>query len=228
MKLNDFFSKIYCINLDSRPDKYEICASEFEKFGIEVERVSGIDGNRVIKPSGENVSNGAYGLWSTHIKLIEEAIKNKYENILIFEDDVAFIDDFPERFNAKVSELPMDWDLFYLGGNTNFDKAKISIISGDEKHIPNKENYKKLEYEICKTTWIQTTHAVGINIKFYETLLNEYQNKPIKPIDVVHCHLQQNGCNTYCFLPSLVIQRPTFSDIENTYVDYGKMDNFNF
>ena len=39
----DYFDKIFCINLDSRPDRWELAQSEFDKVGIldRVERVSG-------------------------------------------------------------------------------------------------------------------------------------------------------------------------------------------
>ena len=44
MKLNDYFSKLYVINLDRRPDRYMRALREFNKIGVKVERVPGIDG----------------------------------------------------------------------------------------------------------------------------------------------------------------------------------------
>ena len=221
--LNQYFSKIYCINLDSRPDKYKECLVEFAKLNVNVERISGIDGKPIFKP-GLNLSAGNYGLLLTNIKIIEDAIINNYKNILILEDDVMFIDGFYEIFNEKILSLPDNWDLLYLGGNNLFEKGSFNLITGDKNFNITKENYKTLKHELCKTTWTQTTHAVAINSKFYEIIMNSIRKNMTQPIDLQYCILQQAGYNAYTFLPSLALQRPSFSDIENIYVDYNKTE----
>jgi GR25 family glycosyltransferase involved in LPS biosynthesis len=219
--LNDYFSKIYCINLDERQDKYNDCLNEFKKLNIDVERVSAVDGKISFKP-GLNLNAGNYGLVLTNINIINDAIKNKYNSILILEDDIMFIDEFYKFFNEKMLSLPDDWDLLYIGGNHQFNVGKFNLITGDLDFIPNKDNYKTLNHELCKTTWTQTTHAVAINSKYYDTLIKAINDYSTLPIDMIYCKLQQLGCNTYTFLPSLALQRPSYSDIENVFVDYNK------
>ena len=34
MKITDFFDKTYCINLERRPDRWEECLTEFNKFEL--------------------------------------------------------------------------------------------------------------------------------------------------------------------------------------------------
>jgi GR25 family glycosyltransferase involved in LPS biosynthesis len=221
--LNDFFSKIYCINLDRRTDRYAECLIEFKKMNIEVERFSGVDGKAINVGVGWNIGRtvGAHGLLLTHIKIIEEAIKNEYNNILILEDDVKFIDNFYEKFDNKITELPNDWDLLYLGGINYFGWGNFKMVTGDKNLIPNNENFKTLDYEICKTYWTQCAHALAINSKFYEILLKAIMEDKKYAVDTIHCILQRDGhCNAYTFLPSLAIQRPSFSDIENNNVNY--------
>lgn len=225
--LNDYFSKIYCINLDKRTDKYKDCLKEFKKIDIEVERVSAIDGAPLFKPE-LNTKAGAYGLFLTNLKIIEDAIKNDYESILILEDDVMFIDNFNKLFNAKVDSLPDDWHLFYLGGNNYFNLGKFNLVTGDKNIKVDETNYRKLNHELCKTTWTQTTHAMAINSTFYRLLLSGLARHNTVPIDRAYCYLQQEGaCNAYTFLPSLALQRPTVSDIEGMYIDYNSR-NHNF
>ena len=219
--LNEYFSKIYCINLDSRPDRYNECLREFKKLNIDVQRVSGINGKLYFRP-GLNLSAGAYGLLLTNIRIIEDAIMNEHKNILVLEDDVKFIDIFYKIFNEKITLLPNDWDLLYLGGNNVFHQGKFNLITGDKNFKVTKENYKTLNHELCKTTWTQTTHAVAINSKFYDILMDSIRKNMTQPIDLQYCILQQAGYNAYTFLPSLALQRPSFSDIENVYVDYNK------
>lgn len=226
--LNEYFSKIYCINLDKRPDKYKECLTEFKKININVERIAGIDGTPVFK-TGINKNAGAYGLLLTNIKIIENAYTNKDKNILILEDDVMFIDDFNKIFNEKIQFLPNDWDVLYLGGNNMFQKGKHTLVTGDINFKVTKENYKTLNHELCKTTWTQTTHAVAINSKYYNTLLQGIGRNSHLPIDNVYCILQQeDACNAYTFLPSLALQRPCFSDIENVFLDYSQNTNNSF
>lgn len=226
--LNDYFTKIYCINLDKRPDKYNLCLSEFKKLNIEVERISAIDGNSIYK-LGLCTTAGAYGLLLTNIRILENAILNNYSNILILEDDVLFINNFYEIFNERINSLPDDWDLFYLGGNNMFEIGKFNLVTGDKDFVVKKENYKTLNHELCKTTWTQTTHAVAINSKFYPVLLNFIKSVNCTlPIDRICCMLQQNGYNAYTFLPSLALQRPSFSDIENGFLDYNLNDANSF
>jgi len=225
--LNDYFSKIYCINLDKRTDKYKDCLKEFKKIGIEVERVSAIDGTPIFKP-GLNTKAGAYGLFLTNLNIIQNALTNNYKNILILEDDVMFIDNFNELFNEKIESLPDDWHLLYLGGNNYFELGKFNLVTGDRSFKVTKENYRKLNHEICKTTWTQTTHAMAINSSHYRLLLSGLARHSTVPIDRAYCYLQREGaCNAYTFLPSLALQRPTISDIEGIYIDYNNR-NHNF
>ena len=225
--LNDYFSKIYCINLDRRTDKYEQCLEEFEKIKITVERISAIDGIQYFK-TGIHKNAGAYGLLLTNIKIIEEARLNNYKNILILEDDVKFIENFNEKFNSKIDSLPNNWNLLYLGGNNQFNIGKFNLVTGDTNFVITKENYKTLDYELCKTTWTQTTHAVAINSNFYNTIMFGISGNFEYPIDNIYCILQQEGCNAYTFLPSLALQRPSFSDIENCFCDHNISNENNF
>ena len=202
--LNDFFSKIYCINLDRRPDRWEESLKEFERLNIDVNRVSAIDG-------------GASGLTQTNYNILNEAILNNYENILILEDDVKFIDCFYEKFNNKMGYLPKDWDLLYLGGCNETSGSNIQIITGDKNIEFNVKTCKSLDYEICKTkNNTIVTHAVGINLKFYRILIDAITKKITEPIDLIQEVLHSRH-NVYTFIPSLVTQRSSYSDIKNRF-----------
>lgn len=202
--LNDFFSKIYCINLDRRPDRWKESLNEFKKLNITVERVSAIDG-------------GVSGLTLTNYNILKEAILNNYNNILILEDDVMFIDNFYEKFNAKIEYLPNDWDLLYLGGCNEISSKNIQIITGDKNIEFNIKTCKSLDYEICKTkNNTIVTHAVGINSKFYRLLIEAIIKKINEPIDLIQEVLHSRN-NVYTFIPSLAVQRSSYSDIKNRF-----------
>ena len=226
--LNDYFTKIYVINLDRRPDRYIQCQIEFEKIGINVERVPAIDGNEIPNSFGLSSRDKAcFALTSVHRKLINDAISNKYESILVFEDDVTFIDNFNTIFNEKIEFLPDDWELLYLGGNYMLHVPGFDLITGDKDFKVTKENYKTLNYELCKTPCVWCAHAIAINLRFYGKILNEMKEHPINCIDTA-LYNTQPGSKVYGFLPSLAIQKPDFSDIEGGHVNYGNMTQVNF
>jgi GR25 family glycosyltransferase involved in LPS biosynthesis len=225
--LNDFFDKIYLINLDSRKDRLNECEQEFLKHKMSVHRVPAIDGSKTFK-AGMNRNSGNHGLLLTNIAIYEDAIKNGCNNILILEDDVMFLDNLNKIFFEKIKFLPDNWDLLYLGGSHIFDKGNFTSISKKINEPINRNTYKSLNNELCKTTWTQTTHAVGINGKKLKNYLDVLKNSR-KPIDMIYCNIQQNELsNVYTFLPSIAVQRPSFSDIENVVVDYSKNKRWTF
>jgi len=224
--INDYFSKIYCINLDRRPERYAQSVEEFKKIDANVQRVSGIDGNTADPPIG--IGTGAFGLVLTHVNLIKEAVKYKYNNILIFEDDVIFVNNFNEIFNEKIKFLPEDWDLLYVGGNHILYVNGFDLITGDKNFKVTKENYKTLNYELSRSPCTYCTHAIAISSRIYDRMLNKIKQSPTSPIDNIYYQAQMEGCNAYTFLPSLALQRAGYSDIENQYIDYANMRSCSF
>jgi hypothetical protein len=109
-----------------------------------------------------------------------------------------------------------------------FHQGKFNLITGDKDFKITKENYKTLNHELCKTTWTQCAHAIAINSKFYNLTLNEISRSSNQPVDLIYCKLQQSGCYTYTFLPSLALQRAGFSNIENKFFDYNSFVDNNF
>lgn len=228
--LNDYFTKIYVINLDRRPDRYQECQVEFNKIGADVERIAAIDGKEIPDSWGLSPRDKAcFAVTTMHTRLIEEAILNKYDNILIFEDDVMFVDNFNEIFNKRMEFLPEDWDLLYIGGNHILHVNGFDLITGDKNFKVTKENYKTLNYELSKSPCTYTTHAIAINSRFYNRTLNKLKEFPTSPgTDNLYYQLQMEGCNAYTFLPSLVKQKAGFSDVDDQYVDYDSMPQVSF
>src|SRR5262249_34971533 len=44
LRINDFFEKVFVINLDRRPDRWQRVARRLERAGISAERVTAVDG----------------------------------------------------------------------------------------------------------------------------------------------------------------------------------------
>ena len=66
-------------------------------------------------------------------------IAEKYDSALIFEDDVLLCDNFMDKLNNYINQLPQDFDMLFIG-----DGCQLHIESS--LIIPNKNIYEKSLY----------------------------------------------------------------------------------
>ena len=128
--LNNYFDKIYCINLDSRPDRWALVNRRFQQQGIEVSRFSAADGySDDLEREFDLIQNAfetkqkkhprylknprALGCLLSVMQIIDHARSNGYQKILLFDDDVIF----HKHFDQLLENLPpvSSWKLLYLG-----------------------------------------------------------------------------------------------------------------
>ena len=209
--LNNFFSKIFCINIDRRTDRWQDnCLPQFEKFNLSVERISAVDGDEDIYDLGNPRCNQLAGAES-HTNAIQKCKDENLDNALILEDDVIFADNLIEQFNSYIALLPSDWDIILFGGNHQYPKQSIN------EHID----------RIYRT---YALHAYGVNKKAYDKILDYMKecielSSTIKPVD---CSLAadwfmanlQPKLKAYCFNPHIAWQMDDFSDILKEKVNY--------
>lgn len=207
-KLNDCFDHIYCLTLDRRPERWRKVKQKFKELNIEVERFSAIDGNTL--PEGKIkkypiLNKYAIGCMLSHYKIIENAKKNKYKNILIFEDDVIFHKNFVEEFSKQIKKIK-NWKLLHLGAT--------------QTHWDNIEFEDGFYYSLTSLG----TFAIGVNESIYEEILaltNINAAIDTKYINIQHKHYKE----CYTFYPNLVIADVSESDIRGhrDETDFRKM-----
>lgn len=122
------FDRVVCINLDRRMDRWESFREGFPSDWpfVGVDRVRAIDGDLAgpppwfttkVKPRVErNRHRGGWGCCRSHARIMEDALCDGVESILVLEDDAVFVDDFSDRAKRFVAEVPDDWDQVYFGG----------------------------------------------------------------------------------------------------------------
>jgi len=194
--LNDKFQQIYCINLDRRQDRWKEANDLFNRFDISVKRISAIEDD----PAWN-------GLRLTVISVFEDAIKNGYENILIFEDDIDWAENFSERFQQHWENLPQNWDMFYF--------------SAAHQLWPQQHN----EY-FFRLSWSTAAHAIAFKSTCFESVLESLKNTN-DAIDVIYSRLQPN-LNAYCCINPIAWQRRSFSDIEKEEKWYPYLKDLEF
>jgi len=201
MNLNNYFDKIFCINLDSRPDRWKEVQKEFVKNKIIVERISSIRGSDLGIDFPSEIKEGAVGCSLSHLFSFKYAKQMKFDNFLLLEDDVIFEKDVNSIFSNISPQIPVDWDMLYLGGQ-HYHGMNLVQIS---------ENIFKCEYTL-------STHSVAFRHTVYDRFINSLVDIT-KPCDV-HYAKSHREINSYVIIPHLTWQSQSFSDVENAYVDY--------
>jgi GR25 family glycosyltransferase involved in LPS biosynthesis len=205
MKLFDRFDKVFLVNLDKRVDRLENFQNQVDRYDLgEYKRVSAVDGTTInVSKYTNKLRPGELGLLLTNLSIIKEAKQNKYETILIVEDDCNFSEEI-KKIDEYFSVLPSDWDMLYMGGNHNTHMRVPPPIKINEK--------------VCKLHSTYSTHFVGIKNTLYEhieSIVSKYQ----EPLDLTYVKLQKIF-NVYSFYPAIANQIVDYSDIQNNITDY--------
>lgn len=111
----DSMGAIYCINLKTRPDRYEHAKAEFERAGIS----DMITFYRPSKPA-KNPAKGIVMAYYTIFKKYLEGAALHSGPLCIFEDDVRFVDTADAKkcldtLHGFVKRPIIDWDCLRLG-----------------------------------------------------------------------------------------------------------------
>jgi len=211
-----FFDKIFCINLDSRPDRWKNCILEFDNLGLTnlVERVSAFKMNPAIA-----------GCSKSHIECIKLAKERKYSRILIVEDDITFHTDiFYKILNESHKQLlnkKIDYDILYFSANLYGNSNKL------------------IDTNLAKITLAKAAHSYILNSKVYDLILNnyskidwdneynwQYSNKNRMNFDVWLKNIQELG-NSYGVYPSIAEQKKGYSDLINMECSYNISNHYN-
>jgi len=200
-KVWDFFEEIYCINLDHRTDRWDRVQKEFDNVGVlpRVQRFSAIKEN-----------DGRLGVVKSNLAIIKMAKEKGLKNVLVFEDDVHFINNSVEILEKSISQIGnLDWWLFYLGANTH---EPLQFITKSKPNIL-----------LLKNAF--ACHAFCYNHKTYDFFIRKYDGlEKIEfqdTLDVFMASYFQR--KNICLLvnPIIATQIASYSDIEKKDVNYS-------
>lgn len=195
----------FYINLDRRNDRMISCERELKKIGLDrPNRFSAIE-NKV----------GIVGCGFSHLKCIETAKKENLPYVCIFEDDIII----PKPNQVKntvnrILESGVDWDVLCLAGNPFLPHKEV------------KDDYVVINRMYCGTAYI-------VKQSFYDALIDNIRKGLMILMktgnrdyswDCYWIKLQMD--RRYRFLlikPLTIYQKPDYSDIEGTNVDYKEL-----
>lgn len=208
-----FFAKIFVINLTHRIDRRDLATKELESF------CSPCDAE--FFSAKYTPSHGYIGAALSHAMALSTFLFNHDENfVLILEDD------FQVRDLAFFSEIHSvlslnNWDVLLLAHNT-----AIPIESTTVARVCRVVNSQTLSGYVVRRSFVpkliecffSSAQLLKKNLSLKEP--NQSYARRIMACDIYWKHLQLNSI-FLAVLPSAIIQRESYSDIENKIVDYG-------
>jgi len=209
IEINNFFEKIYVINLKKDDNKRKNISDQFNKYNINFEFFEGIYGKESdyvneLKKNIKKLNYGELGLLLTYKNIFNDAINKGYNNILIFEDDVILHNDFNNLFSEKIQSIPDDWAILRLGNTLTHYNGIIKTP------IINNTYYKNV-------IWTHGSFACAYKKHIFQTLINEIELFN-SAIDCNPFNKIINILNTdYSIFPNLVISDINVSDLRKSY-----------
>lgn len=193
--------KVVYINLPHRTDRNHQIKNELSVFPPE----------KILRFNAIQHENGGIGCSMSHIGVLELAIKNKWRNVLIVEDDMKWVKiEEGDGILSRLIRRPYD----------------VIMLSGHEVKY-NKTSYK-LKHACARTAYL-------VSNQYYEKLLSNFKEGlghlekeyiGIYRGDRYWNRLQETD-NWYIVIPQMCVQSPSFSDIEKKPVNYVNYVNNN-
>ena len=208
MTIIDYFDRTAIINLPERADRRAETREEFKRVGWQIENKKA-DFFTATRPeiAAGFPSAGVRGCFLSHMNAIKKAKHDNLSNIVIMEDDIAFISDINKIADEALQELNQtEWGFLYLG----------------HEHITDLSTDKRLE-EITEPLLLKHFYAVNGYVfeRFLQFLEQVLERPPGHPDGgpmyydgaLTTFRMQNRDINTFIILPSLGYQRSSRSDL---------------
>ena len=185
----------FYINLDRRTDRRAEIEKELANQGIVAERFPAIEH-----------SIGIIGCGLSHIAVLKLARDRGYQSAMIFEDDFMFIDT-DDTWKTKV---PNSYDIVMLA------------YGEDIPSLPHDETFNRVRA-------VRSTSGYIVHSRFYDTLIAHWEEGVqlltetgmhwVYALDK-YWHSLHASCEWYLFKKRIGRQRPGYSDLANSFVNY--------
>ena len=113
------FDRVVVISLRRRADRMRRLLARIAECGwpfAEPQVFDAVDGNAVPCPGQWRSGGGAYGCQQSHLRVLQNALMDGVERLLVMEDDAEFRNTFAADAAAFLEKVPDDWECLMLGG----------------------------------------------------------------------------------------------------------------
>ena len=196
----NMFDKILVIHLAHRIDRRAEIENELNQFVLEKNKVVFID-------AVYNPEDGALGCIMSHEKCIQYAMEHNLSSVLILEDDCCF--ENIDILNISLTRFLMSdipWDVLLFGFSEYGPPVSVKT------NVPG----------LYQNVWSQSAGAYAIHRSFYQTQLDNIRRNIHGASGPYDFYWNENRTRQKWFIikNTLGYQRPSYSDIENRFVDY--------
>jgi len=216
--LNRIVDKVYVINLKKDTKKMNAVKKELDDQHIVYERFDGVLGKevkndpRINKTCNDYCADGIKGCALSHRTIWETALKNNYEYIAVFEDDVIFNKNFNTTLQLNYNDIPTDFDIIYLGAM--FECGDTSIYNRLNETVQGIHN-TRINENILKVNGCGGLYGYIISKKCIQNYIKEKITFHID-IDITKLNKKYNH-KAYAFQPVLVEQDVTDSNLNSKF-----------
>lgn len=222
--MNQFFDKIFYINLEKDKDRKKYMEQVGKEYNLCLTRFNAVNG----KKQGlinEFLEPGQLGCALSHLAIYKQIIEKNWQNVMILEDDITmtvWISEVPKM----LASLPKDWDVVWLGNSrSKWPRNTCSIINDPPYDLKDLQKISKYIYKFPGKgdNFPMGLYAYAVSNKGAKKILEEYQFK--HPID----HLAKyESLEKYMVLPSVIIHCYDFGTNIAKKAELDKYDSFEF
>jgi GR25 family glycosyltransferase involved in LPS biosynthesis len=193
-----FFDRAVVITLRRTPDRLAQFLSRPSPFKPEI--FYAVDGDYVPAPEWFHQGGGAWGCWRSHVRVIEQALMDGINWLLVMEDDCAFVPDAESRLKEFLSKVPADAHCLMIGGQQHDDGQTIPICPG-----------------VRKVSQCERTHCYALSREGMKSLYRWWNDANDAHCDWQLGDWQESGVNCYRPDPFIAYQASNFSTIRWQY-----------
>ncbi len=153
------FDRVVIINLKRRNDRLDRLLSHLQDIQWPLPApvvFEAVDASKVPVPPGWHAGGGAWGCMQSHRQVLERAMMDGVNSLLVLEDDVYFVEGFREKLKAFMAGVPDDWEQLMLGGQ---------YVDRDGKHSRKVVAPGIERVEVC-----ERTHCYAVRGQFMRDL----------------------------------------------------------
>jgi glycosyl transferase, family 25 len=239
--INNYFDKIYVLTLPRLQQRAALIARQLKGlnyelfFGVDKEYTSlqgleaqGIYNNDRYKQFYKRPPHMSLGMLCCslgHVQMYQSIIANNYQRTLILEDDVFPLKDNLALFPAIISELPADWQVFYLGYEKNEKlgwwqqlkrlvymtwphHTKLHLTSSQYAHY----YPRTLSTHIARAGFHDCTHAYAVTREGAQQLLQLQTPVAFNADNLLSYGISRQMIKAYIARPKLFNQLTAFTD----------------
>lgn len=130
--------KAFVISLQLRADRLARFVDAYPRpsWLPELDVWPAIHGDTCQPPDNWTAGNGAWGCMKSHANILEYCLNNRVQSYIVFEDDAVFADFFCDYSEKFINELPLGWQMAYLGGQLQHAQQHPPIRVSKNVYIP--------------------------------------------------------------------------------------------